>query len=67
MKFDGESPLKAIKMSKKCKPISSFQKKMKVDGVKTFDEKTQLFNRLTIIAERDAGIANIFRETFLIN
>ena len=61
MELDGESPLKTIKISNKCKPISSLQKKVRIGEVKTYIEKTQLFNRLIIMAERHTGLDNIFR------
>ena len=50
--LDNESPVKSMKTSKKCR---------KVGDKKLYIEKTQLFNRLIIMAERDEGIEQIFK------
>lgn len=51
---------KSIKTSKKCRNLASLQKKVKVGDKKLYIEKTQLFNRLIIMAERDEGLEGIF-------
>ena len=59
--LDGESPVKSMKTSKKCKNLAALQKKVKVGDKKVYIEKTMLFNRLIIMAERDEGIEEIFK------
>ena len=58
--LDNESPVKSMKTSKKCKNLADLQKKVRVGDKKIYIEKTLLFNRLIIMAERDEGIEHIF-------
>ena len=58
--LDDDSPVKSMKTSKKCKNLADLQKKVRVGDKKVYIEKTVLFNRLTIMAERDKGIEEIF-------
>lgn len=58
--LDDESPVESMKTSKKCKNLADLQKKVKVGDKKVYIEKTVLFNRLIIMAERDEGIEEIF-------
>ena len=54
--LDDESPVNSMKTSKKCKNLAALKKKVKVGDKKVYIEKTLLFNRLIIMAERDEGI-----------
>ncbi len=58
--LDDESPVKSMKTSNKCKNLAALKKKVKVGDKKVYIEKTLLFNRLIIMAERDEGIEEIF-------
>ncbi len=58
--LDNESPVKSMKTSKKCKNLADLQKKVRVGDKKMYIEKTLLFNRLVIMAERYEGIEHIF-------
>ena len=49
-----------MKTSKKCKNLADLRKKLKVGDKKIYIEKTLLFNRLMIMAERVEGIQHIF-------
>ena len=53
--------LKACRHQKNAKNLSNLQKKVKVGDKKVYIEKTALFNRLIIMAERDEGIEELFR------
>ena len=59
--LDDESPVTTMKTSKKCRNLADLQKKVKVGDKKIYIEKTLLFNRLIIMAERDEGIEDIFK------
>ena len=58
--LDDESPVKSMKISNKCKNLSCLKKKVQMGSKKVYIEKTLLFNRLIIMAERDEGIEEIF-------
>ena len=58
--LDDASPVQSMKTSKKCKNLANLQKKVRVGDKKVYIEKTALFNRLIIMAERDKGIEEIF-------
>lgn len=58
--LDDASPAQSVKPSKKYKNLANLQKKVKVGEQKVYIEKTALFNRLIIMAERDEGIEEIF-------
>ena len=58
--LDYQSPVKSMKTSNKCKNLAALQKEIKITDKKVCIEKTLLFHRLIIMAERDEGIDEIF-------
>ncbi len=53
--LDDESPVKSMKTSNKCKNLAALKKKVKLGDKKVYIEKTLVFSRLIIMAERMKG------------
>lgn len=49
-----------LRTSKKVKPLSALQKKVKIGEKKVYVEKTALFTRLTLLAEREGSVEAAF-------